>query len=115
MADHIKIRKADGKWVVRAGGAVLAETTNALELTEGGMAPVIFFPRSDIAMAFLEPSAETTHSPYLGDAHYYSIETKSRSLAKAAWSFQSPAEGMGRIKDHIAFYTGNADVAVEQL
>ncbi|WP_068110415.1 DUF427 domain-containing protein [Tropicimonas marinistellae] len=115
MVDHIKIRKADGTWTVRAGGAVLAESTNALELTEGEMAPVIYFPRADIAMAFLEPSEETTHSPYLGDAHYFSIETKSGTLPKAAWSYETPAEGMDRIKDHIAFYTSNANVAVERI
>ena len=34
MADHIKIRKIEGTWVVRAGGAVLGETTEALELSE---------------------------------------------------------------------------------
>ena len=51
MVDHIKIRKAAGTWVVRAGGAVLAESHDALELTEGEMTPVIYFPRGDIAMA----------------------------------------------------------------
>jgi uncharacterized protein (DUF427 family) len=35
MADHIKVRKASGTWSVRAGGAVLGETKNALELSEG--------------------------------------------------------------------------------
>jgi len=35
MADHIKIRPATGTWVVRAAGAVLGESKNALELTEG--------------------------------------------------------------------------------
>jgi hypothetical protein len=34
MADHIKIRRAPGTWVIRAGGAVLGETRNALELIE---------------------------------------------------------------------------------
>ena len=41
MADHIKIRKAAGTWVVRAGGAVIAESTSALELSEGSYSPVI--------------------------------------------------------------------------
>ena len=35
MADHIKIRKADGTFSVRAGGAVLGESHDALELIEG--------------------------------------------------------------------------------
>ena len=33
--NKITIRKADGTWTVRAGGAILAESRNALELTEG--------------------------------------------------------------------------------
>ena len=30
----ITIRKAEGTWTVRSGGAVLGESRNALELTE---------------------------------------------------------------------------------
>ena len=32
MADHIRIRRLGGVWTVRSGGAVLGESTNALEL-----------------------------------------------------------------------------------
>ena len=53
MPDHITIRPATGTWVVRAGGAVLGESIQALEMTEGDYPPVIYFPRTDIAMAFL--------------------------------------------------------------
>jgi uncharacterized protein (DUF427 family) len=41
MADHIRIRKSAGTWTIRAGGAVLGESRNALELTEGSYPPVI--------------------------------------------------------------------------
>ncbi len=115
MVDHIKIRKAAGTWVVRAGGAVLAESKDALELIEGDMSPVIYFPRSDIAMAFLDVSDQTSHCPYKGDAVYFSIDTKSRTLPNAAWSYQDPIEGLARLKDHIAFYSDNVDVAVERI
>ena len=66
--NKIRIRKAAGTWVVRSGGAVLGETTRALELDEDGHNPVIYFPREDIAVAFLDPSDKTTHCPYKGDA-----------------------------------------------
>lgn len=115
MVDHIKIRSADGTWVVRAGGAVLAESQNALELTEGDYKPVIYFPREDIAMAFLDTSERTTHCPYKGDARYFSIVTKSKTLADAAWSYEAPFEGMERIKDHVAFYSNGPDIAVERV
>ncbi len=114
MADHIKIRKATGKWVVRAGGAVLGESQNALELTEGDYPMVIYFPRADLAMAMLDESDTQSTCPYKGKATYYSIHTKSTVLKDAAWSYEDPKPGVEAIKDHIAFYASDT-VAVEQL
>ena len=89
MSDHIRIRKADGKWTVRAGGAVLVESSNALELNEGKLDPVIYFPRDDIAMALLEPTTRSTHCPHKGDASYFSIITPANTLEDAAWSYET--------------------------
>ena len=110
----ITIRKAAGTWTVRAGGAVLAESRNALELTEGDYPPVIYFPREDIAMAFLDESPQTSHCPFKGDARYFSIETKSQTIANAAWSYEDPKPDVAQIAGHIAFYTTD-DVAVERI
>ncbi|MEL6807253.1 MAG: DUF427 domain-containing protein [Pseudomonadota bacterium] len=114
MADHITIHKADGTWSVRAGGAVLGESTEALELVEGDYPPVIYFPRSDIAMAFLDKTDKVTHCPHKGDASYFSVVTKSQTLENTVWSYESPKEGVARIKDHLAFYTGDT-IAVEKI
>ncbi|SIN86153.1 DUF427 domain-containing protein [Vannielia litorea] len=113
MADHIKIREADGTWVVRAGGAVLGESSRALELTEGSMPFVIYFPREDIAMAFLDKSDTVTHCPHKGEAQHYDIEIKSGTIQNAAWSYEAPKTGVERIKDHMAFYAEK--VTVEQI
>ena len=115
MADHIKILNAKGTWTVRAGGAVLAETKNALELREGDMAAVIYIPREDIAMAFLDKTEKTTHCPHRGDASYYSVVTKSRTLNNVAWSYEDPNDAVAGIKGHLAFYATVDEVAVEQI
>ena len=114
MADHIRIREAEGTWVVRAGGAVLGESDRALELSEGDYPPVIYFPREDLAMAFLDKTEKTTHCPHKGDASHYSIVTKSTVLPNAAWSYESPKDEMSRIAGHLAFYPIDG-VAVEQV
>ena len=114
MAGYIKIRPAPGTWSVRAGGAVLGETTSALELSEGDNPPVIYFPREDIAMAFLDTSDQTSHCPHKGDANYYSVVTKSRTLQNAVWSYENPKEEVAEIKDHLAFYRMD-EITVEQI
>ena len=113
MADHIKIRPAAGTWVVRAAGAVVGESTNALELTEGDYPPVIYFPRADIAMAFLDESDTTSHCPYKGDARYFSIVAKSGPIADAAWSYETPNADVAEIQNYLAFHASK--VAVEQV
>lgn len=114
MPDRIRIIKSDGPWVVRAGGAVIGETENALELTEGDYPMVIYFPRDDIGMAFLEPSDHRTTCIHKGEATYFSIQTKSVLIENAAWSYEDPRPEVARIKDHVAFHT-SAQVTVEKL
>ncbi|MFY0682563.1 MAG: DUF427 domain-containing protein [Thalassovita sp.] len=114
MTNDVTIRKAEGTWVVRAGGAVLGESNNALELSEGSMDPVIYFPRDDFAMAFLDKTDHSTHCPKKGDASYYSIVTKSTTLKNAVWSYETPLEPAAQIKDYLAFYTSET-LAVERV
>ena len=60
---------------MRAGGAILGESKNALELREGSYDPVIYFPRADIAMAVLDRTDKTSQCPHKGQANYFSIQT----------------------------------------
>lgn len=114
MAEHIQIRKAEGVWTVRSGGAVLGESPNALELSEGSYAPVIYFPRADVAMAFLDRTDKRTRCPHKGEASYFSIVNKSGTVENAVWSYEDPIDGVAEIKDHLAFYTGD-QVTVERV
>ena len=114
MGRDIKISPAEGTWVVRAGGAVLGESTRALELVEEGYSPIIYFPRDDIAMAFLDRTEMTTTCPFKGDAAYYSIVSKSKTYENAVWTYEDPKADAAQIKDHLAFVVQDG-VAVEQL
>lgn len=110
----ITIAPAEGTWSVRAAGAVIGETTGALELHEEGFAPVIYFPREDIEMAFLDRSGKSTETPGKGMATYYSIIAKSGAIPDCVWSYEDPAEDIARIKGYLAFQPGEK-ITVEQL
>ena len=113
MPDNITTRPAEGHWVVRADGAVLGESSRALELDEDGHRPVIYFPREDVAMAFLEPSEKSTHCPWKGDASYFSIVTEGATLRDAVWTYAEPKADMPEIAGMLAF--DPAQVTVEQV
>ncbi|MFA3918020.1 DUF427 domain-containing protein [Ruegeria hyattellae] len=114
MAGPITIRKAPGKWTVRSGGAILGESVNALELSEGDLAPVIYFPREDIAMAFLDTSDKRTHCADKGEASYFSIVNRSSVTENAVWSYENPTKAVAQIRDHLAFVLSDT-VKVEQI
>lgn len=114
MDAAVSIRPMPGTWVVRAGGAVLGETSNALLVSEPNHADVVYFPRADLAMAFLEPSAKRTSSANMGEAAHFSIVTKSQTIADAAFSYEAPSDPVAQIAGHLAFYPSDL-VAVEEL
>jgi uncharacterized protein (DUF427 family) len=110
MADHIRIRTAPGTYVVRAGDAVLGESTRVQELTEGSYPAVLYFPRTDIAMAMLDRTERASTCPHKGQANYYSIVTPGGTLANAVWTYETPKAGCEAIAGHLAFYTDRVTV-----
>ncbi|MEM6943560.1 MAG: DUF427 domain-containing protein [Pseudomonadota bacterium] len=110
---EIRITPAEGTVVVRAGGAVIAESTAALVLEEDGYDPVFYIPRGDIGMNFLEASNKTSTCPHKGQARYFHIAGKSGLIRDAAWSYESPHEAVAAISGFLAFYSDKA--AVELL
>ena len=63
VKSELIISVASGKWSIRADGAVFGETTKALELHEGDSKPALYFPKKDLAMAFLTRQSTKQSSP----------------------------------------------------
>jgi Xaa-Pro aminopeptidase len=113
MADAFTVTPAGGVHVIRTGDAVIAETKAALVLDEPGHDPVIYFPREDVAMEFLDRSETRTHCPHKGDATYFHIAAQAGRVEDAAWSYESPVAGAEAIAGYLAF--DPEKVAVERL
>ena len=110
MSEKFTIAPAAGIHVVRAGGAVIAETAHALILTEVGYDPVVYFPRADAGMEFLDPSDKRTTCPHKGEATYYHIAAKSGPITDAAWSYDAPIASAKAISGYVAFNGEKATV-----
>jgi len=103
---HIVTRPAARRVRVVAGGEVIADTREAIELKESGHAPVLYVPRKDVNMARLERTAHRTHCPFKGDASHFSIVGGAQN---AAWSYEHPYDEMLEIREMLAFYPGKVD------
>lgn len=103
LSDGLRIRAAEGTWVVLAGDAVIGESARALELSEPGSPPVLYFPRDDLAMALLDASETTSLCPVKGQARHFHASGINGAIRDAGWSFESPGPEAERIAGHIAF------------
>ena len=109
-----EIRPAPGVRVVRAGGAVLAESVNAMEvLRPGAEEPEIWFPQGEAGELFLDATEDRFEVEGLGSARRYDIMAKSGPIRGAAWAIEAPAPGAEALRDHVAF--DEERVAVERL
>lgn len=110
---RIAIAANPNRVVVRFAGRIVADTTHALALREGGYPPVLYIPRADVDMSLLERTAHRTRCPFKGEAAYYSIAADGRRAENAVWSYEAPLPEVAAIKDHLAFYPNRVD-AVEE-
>jgi uncharacterized protein (DUF427 family) len=107
---EITITPSDATWVIRAGGAILAETRHAKELREGSREPVLYVPREDVAMALFERSPTSTTCPHKGQASYFSFVGPDGKVSDAAWSYEAPKDDVAQIAGHLAFYPNKVKV-----
>jgi uncharacterized protein (DUF427 family) len=91
-------------------GHVIAETDHALALKEASYPVVQYFPREDVAMAFMSRTDRSTNCPYKGDAAYYSISRDGAVAENAVWTYEDPYPAMEQIRDHLAFYPNLVEI-----
>jgi uncharacterized protein (DUF427 family) len=107
---HIEITPASGRVVVRWRGAVVADTTHALELREGSYPPVLYVPRADAEMKFFAPTPRHTTCPWKGEASYFSLADGAASDDNAVWSYETPKPEVAAIAGHLAFYPDKVEI-----
>jgi uncharacterized protein (DUF427 family) len=108
--DHpIEIQHNASRVVVIVRGKVIADTLEALTLSEVGYAAVQYIPRRDVDMTALSRSDHTTYCPYKGEASYFSIPIGGERSTNAVWTYETPFPAMAEIKDYVAFYPDRVD------
>jgi len=107
---RITLERFRGEVKILLDGVALASSSQALVLRESGYAPVYYFPRGDVQMALLVRTGHSTYCPHKGHASYWTIKSGERVIENAAWSYESPYDGVRAIKGCIAFYGHGLDI-----
>ena len=109
--DHpITIERNPARVVVTVAGRVIADTREALTLSEAQYSTVQYIPRKDVHMTLLSRTDRAaTYCPYKGDASYFSIPLGGERSTDAVWTYKIPYAAVADIKDHLAFYPDRVD------
>lgn len=106
VASDYEIRYEPCAQRVRAefNGICIADSSRAVLVRETRAAPAYYFPREDVRMEFLQPTALHTHCPFRGNASYWTLRVAGQETENAAWSYEEPYRGAEPIRGHISFY-----------
>lgn len=108
--DHpIALKPAKQRVTVRLGDRTIADTREAIALSESDYPVVHYIPRRDVDMALLERTTHTSYCPYKGEASYFSIPGGGQRSKNAVWSYEHPHSAVSEIKEYLAFYPDRVD------
>lgn len=112
--DHpITVEPTGERVVVRVGGRVVADSTDALTLQEADYPPVQYVPLADVDRGVLRPSTTTSYCPYKGECSYFSVDLGDGDpSADVVWDYEHPYPAVASIAGHVAFYPDRADIVV---
>ncbi len=109
--DHrIVVSPAPRRVRVMWRGHIIADSAGALSLQEHVYPPVLYIPRDDVEMMFLERTDSHTTCPYKGEASYYSLAADGEVEENAVWCYEAPKPQVAPIKDHLAFYPDKVEI-----
>lgn len=110
-SDHqTTLERAGNRWRAFYDGHVIADTDDALILSQPGMPAAVYFPRGDVALEYMGRTDRTTTDPRIGDAGYYTLRMESEVIENAAMTYDAPDAAFAELAGRVAFCTPKVEV-----
>ena len=111
----VTVEPAESKVTISYDGTVIAESENAMMVSETKHAAVYYLPREDVNMAMFSATDLSTYCPFKGHASYWTLNIGDTSDENIVWSYESPYPEVEGLKDTMSFYTDRTTIRLSQL
>jgi uncharacterized protein (DUF427 family) len=98
---------------VSVDGVILADSNSPVLLFETDLPTRYYFPRKDVKLDALAPSANTSLCPYKGEADQYWNVIGNVEAINVAWSYTAPFPAVEKIAGRVAFYNELVDITLD--
>lgn len=95
--------------VVRFGGQLIADTTDAVRVLETSHPPVYYLPLDSFPAGVLVPVQGTSFCEFKGAAHYFDVVAGGIVAPRAGWTYPEPTPGFEMLSMRVALYPGRMD------
>lgn len=95
-------------------GTTIAYSRRVMLMLESKYIPVYYFPIEDVRMDVFAATGKKAHSPYKGEASYWTIQVGDRVAENAAWGYLDPPSEWAGLKGYVAFYWDKMDAWYEE-
>ena len=95
--------------LVRLGGYIIADTTDAVRVLETSHPPVYYLPVDSFVDGALVPVPGTSFCEFKGAAHYFDVVSAGVVVPRAGWFYPEPSRGFEALSIRVALYPGQLD------
>ena len=92
-------------------GEVVAESSEALLVSETRHADVVYLPRSALKQSFFTATDHSTYCPFKGHANYWSANVGGETSENIVWSYEDPYPEVAELENYLSFYTDRVNVS----
>lgn len=104
-----RVESMPARIVVKLGGEVIVDTTDAVRVLETSHPPVYYLPIAAFPNGVLTPVDGTSFCEYKGEAHYFDVVAGGVTVSRAAWTYPQPTAGFEALASRVALYPSQMD------
>lgn len=113
-----RVEASSERVIVRLGGRIISDTTDAVRVLETSHPPVYYLPTDSFSPGALIQVQGTSFCEFKGEANYYDVVAGKTLARRAGWTYPAPVSGYEELASRVALYPScmeSCEVGGEQV